>query len=66
MELRRKVDGVKVGLARVSAFVKTMADKARPDFGNAGSIVNLQNVEIIPRYQLQITGRHGGDTARAK
>jgi hypothetical protein len=66
LELRRKGDEVKVGLARVSAFVKTMADKARPDFGKSGSIVNLQKIEIVPRYQLQITGRRAGDTARAK
>ncbi len=43
-----------------------MADKAHPDFGKNGSIVKLQSIEIVPRYQVQITGRHAGDTARAK
>ena len=43
-----------------------MADQARPDFGKAGSVASLQSVEIVPWYQLQITGRHAGDTARAK
>ncbi len=28
-----------------------MADQARPDFGNADSVVNIQSVEIIPQYQ---------------
>ena len=43
-----------------------MADKARPDFGKSGSIVNLKSVEIVPRYQAQITGHRAGDTAKAK
>ena len=43
-----------------------MTDKARPDFGKAGSVVNLQSIEIVPRYQLQITGRRSDDSARAK
>jgi hypothetical protein len=42
-----------------------MMDKARPDFGKAGSVASLQSIEIVPRYQLQITGR-AGDTAKAK
>jgi beta-galactosidase len=34
-----------------------MSDTARPDFSTAGSVAALQNVEIIPRYQLQLTAR---------
>jgi hypothetical protein len=34
-----------------------MAEKARPDFGKAASVANLQRIEIIPRYQLQLTAR---------
>jgi hypothetical protein len=30
-----------------------MADPARPDFGGADSVVNIQSVEIIPRYQSE-------------
>jgi hypothetical protein len=32
-----------------------MADKARPDFGHALAVANLRSVEIIPRYQTQLT-----------
>ena len=34
-----------------------MAEKARPHFGGAASVVALQRIEIIPRYQLQLTAR---------
>jgi beta-galactosidase len=34
-----------------------MAESARPDFGNAAAIAALQRIEIIPRYQLQLTTR---------
>jgi hypothetical protein len=34
-----------------------MAEQARPDFSNAGSVANLESVEMIPRYQLQLTAR---------
>jgi beta-galactosidase len=34
-----------------------MAPAAKPDFGAAGSAVDLQGIEIIPRYQLQVTAR---------
>ena len=34
-----------------------MTEKARPDFGNADSIAKIQSVEIIPRYQLQLTAK---------
>jgi hypothetical protein len=34
-----------------------MAEKARPDFGKAASVADLQRIEIIPRYQLQLTAR---------
>jgi beta-galactosidase len=32
-----------------------MAEKARPHFRSTGSVVALQRIEIIPRYQLQLT-----------
>ena len=32
-----------------------MAEKARPQFGKAMGVVALQDVEIVPRYQLQLT-----------
>lgn len=34
-----------------------MADMARPYFGSADSVADLQSVEIIPRYQLQLKAR---------
>jgi len=34
-----------------------MAEKARPHFGSADSVAILQRIEIIPRYQLQLTTR---------
>ncbi len=34
-----------------------MSEKARPDFGHAGSIATLQSVEIIPRYHWELTAR---------
>jgi hypothetical protein len=34
-----------------------MAESARPDFGSAASVVALQRIEIIPRYQSQLTFR---------
>jgi beta-galactosidase len=34
-----------------------MAEIARPDFGAGASVANLQRIEIIPRYQLQLTAR---------
>ncbi len=34
-----------------------MADRARPDFGQANSVAVLRSVEIIPRYQAQLTAR---------
>jgi len=32
-----------------------MAESARPDFGQADSIATIQGVEIIPRYQVQLS-----------
>jgi hypothetical protein len=32
-----------------------MTDMARPHFGGADSVAALQSVEIVPRYQLQLT-----------
>jgi beta-galactosidase len=34
-----------------------MAETARPHFGKADSMAALEHVEIIPRYQLQLTAR---------
>jgi hypothetical protein len=34
-----------------------MAETARPHFGSADSVAELQRIEIIPRYQLQLTAR---------
>ena len=34
-----------------------LAEKARPQFGNASSVAKLQSVEIVPRYQLQLSAR---------
>ncbi len=32
-----------------------MSETARPDFGTAGSVAELKSVEIVPRYELQLT-----------
>ena len=34
-----------------------MADKVRPHFGKADCVAALQRIEVIPRYQLQLTVR---------
>lgn len=34
-----------------------MAETARPDFGGADSIATVRDVEIIPRYHAQLTGK---------
>jgi hypothetical protein len=31
-----------------------MAPSARPDFGNAASVVELRRVELLPRYQVHL------------
>jgi beta-galactosidase len=36
-----------------------MADEARPDFGKAESVVRLDRVEIVPRYQTQLAAQAG-------
>jgi beta-galactosidase len=36
-----------------------MAKEARPDFGNAESVVELKSVEIVPRYQAQLEAGTG-------
>jgi hypothetical protein len=33
-----------------------MAKEARPDFSKAASVVALQSIEIVPRYQVQLSG----------
>lgn len=34
-----------------------MAPSARPEFGKAESVVKLSRVELVPRYQVRLTGR---------
>ena len=34
-----------------------LAREARPDFGSQQSVVSLNGIEIIPRYQIQIEAR---------
>jgi hypothetical protein len=34
-----------------------LAKGARPEFGNAQSMVALKRVEIVPRYQIQLAAR---------
>jgi len=34
-----------------------LAREVRPDFGNQQSVVSLNSVEIIPRYQIQLEAR---------
>ena len=34
-----------------------LAREARPDFGDTPSVVSLNNVEIVPRYQTQLSAR---------
>jgi hypothetical protein len=36
-----------------------LAQEARPDFGKAESVVRLDRVEIVPRYQVQLAGQPG-------
>ncbi len=36
-----------------------IADEARPDFGKAESVVRLDRVEIVPRYQTQLAAQAG-------
>ena len=40
-----------------------MAERARPKFGNEGSVATLQSIELIPRHQIQFTALHAGDQA---
>jgi beta-galactosidase len=34
-----------------------MADQARPNFGKADSVATIQSIEIVPRFQSQLTAR---------
>jgi hypothetical protein len=34
-----------------------LAREARPDFGDTPSVVSLNNVEIVPRFQAQLSAR---------
>ncbi len=34
-----------------------MAKEARPDFGKADSVVELRGIEIVPRYQAELTAK---------
>jgi hypothetical protein len=42
-----------------------MADRARPDFSKADSVASLRSVEIVPRYQVQLTAHRNGRVASA-
>jgi hypothetical protein len=59
--LRRHAPGILGGDLRVAILPLRkdapiyMAESARPDFGKADSVVALKSVEIIPRYQVQLT-----------
>lgn len=61
--LRRHAPGILDGDLRIAILPLRidapiyMADQARPHFGSADSVADLQSVEIIPRYQLQLTAR---------
>jgi hypothetical protein len=39
------------------------ADSARPDFGRAAGIAELQRVEIVPRYEVRLSGGALGPVA---
>ena len=47
-----------------------LAESAKPDFGNAASIVALRGLEIIPRYSVQLSAQnslsHVLETAKAE
>jgi beta-galactosidase len=61
--LRRHAPGILDGDLRIAILPLRkdapiyLADQARPHYGNADSVADLQSVEIIPRYQLQLTAR---------
>ena len=61
--LRRHAPDILTGNLHIAIFPLRkdapiyMAEKARPDFGKAASVASLQRIEIIPRYQLQLTAR---------
>jgi hypothetical protein len=61
--LRRHASGILNGDLRIAILPLRrdapvyMDDHARPHFGNADSIAALKGVEIVPRYQLQLTAR---------
>lgn len=40
------------------------AAKARPDFGSSNSLVALERVEIVPRYQIELTGSQTNYSAK--
>jgi beta-galactosidase len=61
--LRRHAPGILKGDLRIAILPLRkdapiyMAATARPDFGHAASAAALQSVEIISRYQIQLTAR---------
>jgi len=63
ISLRRHAAGILKGDLRLAVLPLRkdapiyMADSARPQFGAKGSLAILQSVEIIPRYQSQLTAR---------
>ncbi len=62
--LRRDAPAILKGDLRISIIPLQkdaplyMAASARPQFGPAASIADLVSVEIIPRYQMEFTGRN--------
>ncbi len=61
--LRRYAPGILNGDLRVAILPLRkdapvfMAPQARPAFGDAASVAALERVEIVPRYQVQMTAR---------
>ena len=61
--LRRHAPGILEGDLRIAILPLRkdapiyLANEARPDFGSNENIASLESVEIVPRYQLQLTAR---------
>jgi hypothetical protein len=43
-----------------------MADKARPTFGNAEALANIQSIEIIPNYRLVLSPKNSPQAVTAR
>src|SRR5262249_48339725 len=61
--LRRHAPGITNGNLRVAILPLQknapiyMAETARPEFGNSDSVAAIESIEIVPRYQVQLTAR---------